>query len=581
MSRSATPRGTLSRLALVALASAAVVLAGCSQIPTSGPVQRGDEVRAVVDEPAVRVLPRDPVAGQTAKEVVAGFLEASASFENNHEVARRFLSPEAAAGWNASAGVTVIDDSPNYGLQRVPGGVRFQAQQVARIGADGALTPTGGTDFRRLFRLDRVDDEWRITGLPDGLILDRIEVSLTYRAFEIYFMNPAGSLLVPDPVYLPLDQAGSATSLMRSLLNGPTRWLRPAVESMIPAGTSLVVDSVPNDNGVARVDLSAEFLDADLTAREQAAAQITTTLLGLSSTVTGVAITVEGSPLQLPEAPTVMTSETWEGYNSDALSPALGGVFVRSGVVRRITDDGSAPVEGPLGTGELDVVEPSQSWDGGTITALDRTRRSLLVSNPFLSARLQQRLSGKQLLPASIDDAGRIWAVDVGGSRPKVRVLDGEGPWIRAAMGDFRGRLTAFRVSVDGTRVAVVVERGKDQDVRGELLLGRVVQQADGLEVQAFRRIERTLVDVRDVGWADASSLVVLGAQVGSVLEPTLVNVNRTVAALSVPPAVEVTQVTAAPGLPVLTDTRGEGIWAQSGTIWVSLVAGRDPAYPG
>ena len=581
MPSSVTPSRGLGRLALVSLAFAAVVLAGCSQIPTSGPVERGDEVRAVVDEPAVRVLPRDPVAGQTAKEVVAGFLEASASFENDHEVARRFLSPEAAVEWNASAGVTVIDDSPNYRLQRVSGGVRFTAQQVARIGADGALTPVNGTEIQRLFTVDRVDDEWRITDLPQGLILDRIEVSLTYRAFELYFMNPEGSLLVPDPVYLPLDQAGSTTSLMRSLLNGPTGWLRPAVETMIPAGTSLVVDSVPNDNGVARVDLSAEFLEADVTAREQAAAQITTTLLGLSSTVTGVAITVEGSPLQLPDAPTVMTGETWEVYDSDALTPALGGIFVRSGTVRRITDDGSARVEGPLGSGQLDVVDPSQSWDGGTIAALDPTRRSLLVTNPFLSARVQEQLSGRRLLPASIDEAGRIWAVDVGASTPRVRVLSGEGPWVRASLSGFRGRLAAFRVSVDGTRVAVVVERGTGQDARGELLLGRVVQRAEGLQVQAFRRIERTLADVRDVAWADASSLVVLGAQTGSVLEPTLVNINRTVTALSGSPAVEVTQVAGAPGLPVLADTRGEGIWAQSGSIWAPLVSGRDPAYPG
>ena len=131
------------RLAPVLLAGAALLLAGCSQIPTSGPIERGDEVRAVVDEPAVRVLPRDPVAGQTQREVVAGFLEASASFENDHEVARRFLTPEAAAEWNANAGVTVIDDSPDYRLQRVPGGVQLEAQQVARISADGALAPTG------------------------------------------------------------------------------------------------------------------------------------------------------------------------------------------------------------------------------------------------------------------------------------------------------------------------------------------------------------------------------------------------------------------------------------------------------
>ncbi|MCZ3389965.1 MAG: LpqB family beta-propeller domain-containing protein [Actinomycetia bacterium] len=558
-----------------------MVVAGCSEIPTSGPIERGDEVRAAVDEPAVRVLPRDPVIGQTQEEVVAGFLEASASFENDHEVARRFLSPDAAQEWNASSGVTVIDDSPDFRLQRMRGGVQLQADQVAKISADGALTPRGDVEIQRLFQLERVGDEWRITDLPQGLILDRIEVSLTYRAFNIYFMNPQGSLLVPDPVYLPLDPAGSATSLMQSLLNGPTRWLRPAVESMIPAGTSLVVDAVPNDNGVARVDLSAEFFDADVTAREQAAAQITETLLGLTSTVTGVAITVEGSPLQLPAAPSVMTRETWEVYDSGALSPALGALIVRSGVVRRITDSGSAPVEGALGAGQREVVAPSHSWDGGTITALNPSRTAMLVTHPFLSAGVKEQLSGRSFLPASIDDVGRVWAVDAGGSIPKVRVLGEEGSWQSASLRGFRGSLMAFRVSADGTRVAVVVEQGQRRDRRGELLVGRVVQRAEGLQVQGFRRIERTLVDVQDVSWADASSLVVLGAQAGSVLEPTVVSLNRTVTPISGSPAVDVTQVTAGPSLPVLAGTSADGIWAESGSVWVAQVAGRDPAYPG
>lgn len=573
--------GNPGRARLGAVVVAVALVTGCSQIPTSGPVERSDEVRAVVDEPAVRVLARDPVPGQTPAEVVAGFLEASASFENDHEVARRFLSPEAAVGWKDNAGVTVINDTPDYRLQRVPGGVRLQAQQVAQIRADGALTPRGEVDIRRLFVLERFGDDWRITELPQGLILDRIEVSLAFRSFDIYFMNPEGTLLVPDPVYLPLDQAGSATSLVNSLLDGPTRWLRPAVESMIPLGTSLVVDSVPNDNGIARVDLSAEFFDADVTQQEQAAAQITTTLLGLSSTVTGVAITVGGTPLQLPAAPTVMTGETWEAYDSDSLSPALGGIFVRAGAVRRITDTGSTAVEGPLGTAGSNVGHPSQSWDGGTITALNRRMSTLFVTNPFISAGVQDRLSGDRLLPASLDESGRIWAVDVGKPEPQVHVLWPSQSWQLAEMSAFVGRLTAFRVSVDGTRVAAVVERGKGRDVRGELLVGRVVQRADGLRVEAFRRIERTLVDVRDVAWADASSLVVLGAPAGSVLEPTLVNLNRTVTPISGAPAVNVTQVTAGPELPVLAGTRGDGVWIESGSVWIALTGGRDPAYPG
>lgn len=569
------------RAATAILAVAATALVGCSEIPTSGPVTRGDEVRAVVDEPAVRVLPRDPVVGQSPEEVVSGFLEASASFENDHEVARRFLSPGAAEAWDEDAGVTVINNNPSYRLERIRGGVRLLAQQVARIGSDGAYRPVGEIPIEPVFELDRVGDSWRITDLPPGLILDRIETSLAFRALELYFMNPQRTLLVPDPVYLPLDQAGSATSLVQSLLGGPTRWLSPAVQTMIPTGTRLVVDSVPVDNGVARVDLSADFLNSDVEQREQAAAQITTTLLGLSSTVTGVAISVVGDPLQLPTAPAVMTRETWEVYDSDQVTPALGGLLARGGVIRRLTEEGSRAVPGPLGSGRIDVEAPSQSWDGGTVTALANDRRSLLVSRPFVSARVEERLQGDRLLPASLDAEGRVWAVDVGSNKPEVRLLDDDGGgWAAVKMRGLRGRLAAFRVSVDGTRVAVVTDPSGSRE-KGELLLGRVVRRTDGLQIEAFRRLERTLVEVRDVSWADASSLVVLGGSVGSVLEPTLVNVNRSVTPLSGAPAVGVRSVSAAPGVPLLAGTPRDGIWVERASAWVFLLAGRDPAYPG
>ena len=101
---------------------------------------RGDEVRAVVDEPAVRVLPRDPVVGQSPEEVVSGFLEASASFEVDHEVARRFLSPSAAESWNADAGVTVIDDNPE-----LPAASEFAVGFGSSLAKSHGSAPTGRT----------------------------------------------------------------------------------------------------------------------------------------------------------------------------------------------------------------------------------------------------------------------------------------------------------------------------------------------------------------------------------------------------------------------------------------------------
>ena len=564
------------------------LVVGCAQIPTSGPVETGDQVQDAVDAPPIRVLARAPEPGQSPVDVVRGFLAASASFENNHEIARQFLAPRAAGQWNPDAGVTVLDDNPGYNVRRVAGGVQLNAHQNASIGPDGAYVPRGGVPIERDFVVRRVDGEWRIAQLPQGLLLDRIEVSLTFRAFDIYFINPAHTYLVADPVYLPLDQPGGATSLVQALLDGPTRWLRPAVESMIPAGTSLVVESVPVENGVAQVDLSADFLDADPENLELAAAQITSTLVELSSSVTAVSISVEGNPLQLPNSPSQMTGETWEQYDPDSLSPALGAIYERRGSVRHLTSEGSAPVEGPLGSGALDVREPSQSWDGGTVAALDRSRQQLLVTHPFLSPDLVTQREGQRLLPASIDADGRLWSLDVGGAQPRLRVLVGE-RWHGATLstgfarsaGPTRSRdISVFRVSADGTRVAMVVHDSARRNAPGQLLLGRVVATGDRLRVEGFRRVELSLTRVYDASWADASTLVVLGATAGSVPEPKLIDLNRTVVSAGPPPA-DTDAVVGAPGQSLLAGTRGAGVWESAGAEWRRVVAGRDPAYPG
>lgn len=569
-------RTGIRRLLLVALL--ATVTVGCAELPTSGPVERGDQVRAAADDPIVRVLPRAPASGATPEEVVNGFLSASASFENDHAVARLFLTPAASTRWDPNAGVTVIDDIPGYELRREASRVLMSARQVGTIGVDGALTPEAGIPIQRSFQLQRVDGEWRIGHLPQGLLLNRFDVERAYRAFNTFFFNPDGSLLVPDPVYIPLEQAGSTTSLMRALLDGPTRWLRPAVQSTIPVGTSLVVSSVPVENGVAQVDLSTDFLDTGVQDRELAAAQVTMTMLQIPE-VTGVTISVEGNPLQLPTAPAVMDADTWATYDSDALVSALGALFVKGGTVSSWSDDGDpVPTEGVLGSGDREVRSPSQSWDGSVVTGLSADARTLWLTTPFVSDGVARQISGRRLLPASVDGQGDVWVVDTGAEVPQVSRSVDAGPWRQVTFPPIAGRLTGFRVSVDGTRVAVVV---RDQRGQGRLLIGRIVRSGRDTKVEAFRPVELTLVDVSALSWAGADRLVVVGGTRGSALEPTTVFVNGTVEPVTGISLASVKEITAAPNQLILAGTAENEIAEYVETGWRTVGRGRDPAYPG
>ena len=106
-------RRALRRLA--GLAVVMVAIAGCgalpasmvARVPTSGPIEQGAQIAAQGEDQFIRVIARGPREGMTREEVVRGFLDASASFDGDHAVARQYLSAEGNRTWNPAAGVLV------------------------------------------------------------------------------------------------------------------------------------------------------------------------------------------------------------------------------------------------------------------------------------------------------------------------------------------------------------------------------------------------------------------------------------------------------------------------------------------
>ena len=110
---------------------AGAVLAGCASIPTSGPIQQGVEVGIEGNDQVIRVIARPPQPDMTPTQIVSGFLQASASFEGDHAVARQYLTREAAASWNPSSRVDVYDGVPTI----VPDGVADVDLTATRVGS--------------------------------------------------------------------------------------------------------------------------------------------------------------------------------------------------------------------------------------------------------------------------------------------------------------------------------------------------------------------------------------------------------------------------------------------------------------
>jgi len=566
-------RGAVAAFVLITL-----FVTACAQIPSSGPIEQGEQVRAPFDDPLIRVLPHPPQPGAKPEEVVRGFLAAEASFDDDHGVARQYLTDEASQTWNPDAGVVVIDDDPAPSLVATGHDVHLTAREVAFIGSDGSLKPRSGEVFKDKFVVRREGGEWRISEVPNGLHLTRLDVARTYRSYSLHFFTPDQERLVPDPVFVPVGLTGAATSLVRSLLDGPTRWLAPAVQTAFPAGTELVVDSVPIENGVALVDLSSDVLEADDLDRQRLAAQLVWTVTELPD-VTDVQLTVEGSPLRLPSAPLVQNQTTWEQYDPNRLPDSAIGLFARRGTIREIHDSSSTPISGPLGNGRFLARAPAISPDGGLVAALSADGGAAVSQERFLPSDLTTVLVGNDLAAPSIDGASAIWLADRVGGGTRIWVQPRDGRIQQVSSPELRHRhVIAMETALDGARVAVLV-RGPDQ--QGELLIGRVVRGGGTVELQALRSVEDSLSDLRDITWSTADTLVGLGRRRGSPPQPFQIGIDGSIVEVAGTTLQGIDSLAAAPEFALLAATADGQIRQLDGAAWQLLFRGRDPAYPG
>jgi hypothetical protein len=185
--------GLLVALALLALPS-------CMSVPDSGPVLAGPAVGSD-DEPVLRYVPDGPQPGADPVEIINGYLDAMRAYPANPEVVRQFLTRRAGASWTPGSGTRIYATGPE--LERLDRDVvRIDTELVARLSERGSWSPPGPDErrLRQVFRLQRQRGEWRISNPADGLLVPEYDFERYYRAYSLYFFDPARRVLVPDPV---------------------------------------------------------------------------------------------------------------------------------------------------------------------------------------------------------------------------------------------------------------------------------------------------------------------------------------------------------------------------------------------
>ncbi|MEE1937827.1 LpqB family beta-propeller domain-containing protein [Streptomyces sp. TRM 70361] len=605
-----------------AAGAAALLLAGCASMPDEGEVRRvNPSLRADTDS-QVRVFGVSPRKDAPPAQIVRGFLEATTSEEPDFSTAREYLTGRTAKSWDPFARTTVLDGAPGV---LSPGGavtggastghtMEVTGSTVAVVDGEHAYRPAEGT-YRETFQLVRVDGQWRIDRLPDGLVVAESDFQRIYQPVNIYHYADLGpdtgavtrgrDVLVADPVYVR-RRIDPVTETVRTLLDGPTGWLAPVVDSAFPADVRLPDGArlSPDDSGTLTVPLTRGRADererpirVDRAQCERMAAQLLHTVDGqLASKIGRVRLT-------LGEGGEELCSQTGEEAREYAPGRLNGDLdhrqyFIDSADRLAMVVGGAgstAPVPGPFSAGQAGMRAVSVSRDEARGAGISLDGRSLYVAPLETGVALGESVltseaerEGDRLTAPSWDGLGDLWVADRNPADPRLLRLRGgqEEPEEVEVTGLGDGRIEDLRISSDGVRIALLIS----VDGRTTLQLGRVERQdvgggLSGAAVTGLRPVAPRMEDVVDASWAGDSRLVVVGRESAGVQQLRYTATDGSpVSPATLPGLNEVTGVAASENdeEPLLADTR-EGIarLARDGEWELVTEEGSTPAYPG
>lgn len=559
---------------LPALVVPLVLMTGCVDLPertAPQPVAEATSTATGAVGPPVEGL--GPEGGEQPDEIVRGFLTASASNARSRPAARLYLTPDAARDWADDAAVTVITQDalvPNPRDQQVT----LTAQVLGGVDASGVFTGAR-EELRLVLSLVQVDGEWRIDNPQPGVLLRVEDFRRVYLPYNLYFLDPTQTTVVPDPRWFLSGSVARANTLVEALLNGPSPRLADAVLTELGDGVGLL-SNVPDGR---EVDIDLTGLGARSEVSLQGlSAQLVWTLKQVS--VTELTLRGDGQPLVVPGVSEPQSSTDWASYDPDTLSVDDVGHFVSQGAL--FTDAGT-PIAGPAGAGGYGLIAAGVSSGLGVAAGVAPTPDGVdLLLGPYGGELAPVLGAASFTAPSVVSRQQELWTVRDGAEVVRV-AFDGTAQTVTVSGLPNTAPIKSLRVSRDGTRVAVVIGGAGS----GELYVGNVVRGLSAVTLGGFVQLYTGLRNASDVAWATATQLLFLAVDpADSRTKPWLISIDGGV--LTSPPDTNLagipTAVAAAPGRPALASSGGL-MYRLDGTTWTTLVRGQlltgsSPSYP-
>ena len=498
-------------LAAVLTAVIAVVPA-CAGVPNSSAPQ----AIGTVERPAPKRLP-EPNPGMDPDQLLREFLKATADPANRHQAARQFLTDSASENWDDQGSAVLIDKVAFTQTRTVDKvSVTMQADILGSLSDIGVFeTGEGRLPDPGPLELVQTPQGWRIDKLPNGVFLDWQQFQATYKRNTLYFVDPTGTTVVPDPRYVAVsDPDLLATELTTKLIAGPRPEMAKGVRNMLAAPLTLRGPVTRADGGKtgvgrgyggARLDLEGLTV-TDPASRTLLAAQIIWTLA--RADITGpYLIDVNGAPLD------DRFTDGWKTTDVAATDPgaadgATAGVHaLQGGSLVALDGQRAAVVSGSFGA-MTNQRAAAFSRAGDDVASITDDNGSALWIGPN-GGQAVRATDGRTLTRPSWALDNAVWVVVDGNSAVRVIREEATGEPARipvdsaAVTSRFPGTITELQLSRDSTRAALVID--------GQVVLAGVEQTPGGEFALTFPRrlgfgLGKTVVSL---AWRTGDDMVV------------------------------------------------------------------------